>query len=56
MKDIVSKIKLSNWGLVFYNNALCLIVSAVVRGSLPTSAPAGGAPQRHDLTSNPGPR
>lgn len=36
MKDIVSKIKLSNWGLVFYNNMLCFVVSLFVR-SIPPS-------------------
>ena len=29
VKDIVSHIKLSNWGLVFYNNALSFILSMV---------------------------
>lgn len=45
MKDIVSKIKLSNWGLVFYNNTLCLIVSVIVRRAHSHLHASGHVPQ-----------
>jgi GDP-mannose transporter len=55
VKDVVSHIKLSNWGLVYYNNGIGTIMSIIVvvltnetgsprgRGSTPTAEEAGVA-------------